>query len=391
MIKEISEKKKFSSVQFTFWCSWSAFLSFAALFFKQTGLSQSEIGFALSSSTLGGILGQFIWGFLCDRLHTVKKNFIAANIMILSAVSAFFFIRKTIWILVLMFLLGFSQIPQPSILDTWVLKKLPGKEEEYGHIRLWASIGYASSALTFGFMIRRFGFNTMFIAAPFFILTTLLVTMTLKDVTEGNNPREPLKKSLKALFSNKSYLFFIFVCFIIGLAYRTAHLLLPLIVDNVKGSSLDLGLAYFFGIITEIPMLLASKRFSKKYHSNVLLIFSAVLFMVHFLLLIIAKSPFGVIVAMFAQGLAFGNYLPSIRLFVFENAPENLRTSAQTFADAICSSLAGVIGSAAGGIIMQNYGVKVVLMAGIGLLAAALILLILNLRKHRNTSRTTVS
>lgn len=379
MKKRNHEKLKFSSIQLTFWCSWCAFTSFAALFFKDKGLSESEIGFALSLSTLGGILGQFVWGLLCDKLRTIKKNFIAANIMILAVILSFLFIRSTIWVLVLMFLLGFAQVPQPSILDTWILKKLPGKEEEYGHIRLWASAGFAVSALTFGFMIRQFGFNIMFIAATFFILLTLFVTTRLADASEDNKTHEGLKKSFKALFTNKRYLFFISVCFIIGLAYRTAHLLLPLIIDHVKGTSWDLGLAYFFGVITEIPMLLASKKLSKKYKSNILILFSVVLYMIQFALLIIAKSPFMVLVAMFAQGLAFGNYLPSIRLFVYENAPENLRTSAQTFADAICSSLSGVIGSAVGGIIIENYSVTAVLMIGMGLLVLALIILLINI------------
>jgi PPP family 3-phenylpropionic acid transporter len=108
--------------------------------------------------------------------------------------------------------------------------------------------------------------------------------------------------------------------------------------------------------------------------------------MIQFVLLIIAKNPFMVFIAMFAQGLAFGNYLPSIRLFCYENAPVNLRTSAQTLADAICSSLSGVIGSAAGGIIIENYGVKAVLLIGIGLLVLSFGILLINILSRRRFS-----
>lgn len=379
MRKRNPDKLKFSSIQLTFWCSWCAFTSFSALFFKQKGLSDAEIGFAISLSTLGGILGQFVWGFLCDKFRTIKKNFIAANLMIWVVILSFLFFNSTSLILIMMFLLGFAQVPQPSILDTWVLKKLAGKEEEYGHIRLWASAGFAFFALGFGWAIHYFGFNVMFMAASFFILMTLIVTTRLADVSQENQPHESLKKSFKALFTNRRYLFFIMICFLVGLAYRTVHLLLPLIINNVKGTSGDLGLAYFFGVITEIPMLLASKKLSKKLKTNILILFSVILFMIQFLILIIAENPFMVIVAMFAQGLAFGNYLPSIRLFVYENSPKNLRTSAQTFADAICSSLTGVIGSAGGGIIIENYGVPAVLMLGMGLLALAFAILIVDI------------
>ncbi|HBR02166.1 MAG TPA: hypothetical protein DD738_06120 [Ruminiclostridium sp.] len=387
MKRKKNEKLKFSFIQLTFWCSWCAFTSFAALFFKSIGLSKPEIGFALSLSTLGGILGQFIWGFLCDKLHTIKKNFMVANLIILASILSFLVIRSTLWVWVMMFVLGFAQIPQPSILDTWILKKLPGKEEEYGHIRLWASLGFAVSALIFGLLIRQFGFTVMFIAASFFISITLLVSFRLEDASEDLRSGKNLKKSFKTLFTNRRYIFFIAVCFIIGLAFRTVHLLLPLILDNVKGTSWDLGLAYFFGVITEIPMFLASKKLSKKYRSNILFLLSVLLFILHFVLLILAKSPFMVITAMFAQGLAFGNYLPAIRLFVNENAPDDLRTSAQTFADAICSSLTGVIGSAAGGIIIERHGVNTVLFIGTGLLSLAFCILLIHFLISRRRSK----
>ncbi len=383
MRKRDPDKTKFSIIQLTFWCSWCAFTSFAALYFKKRGLSDAQTGLAISLSTLGGILGQFVWGFLCDKFHTIKKNFIAANLLIWAAILSFLFLNSPSWVLILMFILGFAQVPQPSILDTWILKKLPGKEEEYGHIRLWASAGFAVFALSFGWAIRYWGFNIMFITASFFILMTLLVTMSLADAPEKDNHQNSLRKSFKELFNNKRYLFFIMVCFIVGLAFRTVHLLLPLIIDHVKGNSSDLGLAYFVGVITEIPMLLASKKLSKKFEANTLIFFSVLLYIVQFLILIMAGSPLLVFAAMVAQGLAFGNYLPSVRLFVYENAPQTLRTSAQTLADAICSSLTAVIGSAAGGLIIENYGVKTVLIIGLGLLTLAGIILALDILRKR--------
>lgn len=386
MSKRNSNKIKFSFIQLTFWCSWCAFTSFAALYFKKNGLSQGEIGLAISLSTLAGILGQFVWGLLCDKLHTIKKNFIAANILIWIAILSFLFLKNTLWVFIFMMILGFAQVPQPSIIDTWILKRLPGKEEEYGHIRLWASAGFAVFALGFGWAINYFGFNIMFIAASFFILMTLIGTLLLPDIPKDECGLSSLRKSFKELISNKRYLFFIFICFIIGLAFRTIRLLLPLIIDNVKGDSGDLGLAYFFGVITEIPMFIASKKLTKRFKANVLVLFSVLLYTVEFIILILAASPFMVMVAMFAQGLAFGTYLPSVRLFVFENSPEELRTSAQTLADAIYSSLTAVIGTAVGGLIIETSGVKAVLKIGTGLLLLALVILVLDIFLKRKSS-----
>ncbi len=375
MKKRNPDKIRFSIIQLTFWCSWCSFTSFAAMYFQDKGLTESQIGLAISLSTCGGIFGQFFWGFMCDRFRTIKKNFILANILIWLSVMSFLFIKTPFFIIIMMFALGFSQVPQPSILDTWILKKLPDNEEEYGHIRLWASAGYGVFALIFGWVINKFGFRSMFIATSFFIGTTLIFAFRSEDAYDSRN-KVRLKESFKILFSNREYLFFIFICFTIGLAFRTTHLLLPLIMNNVKGNSGHLGFAYFIGLMAEIPVLILSKKFAKRFKVLTLIAFSCVLFTVHFIILYLTQSPFMVIVSMVAQGLAFGNYLPVVRLFVYETAPEDLRTSAQTFQDAITSSLTAVIGSAAGGIIIQNYGVGTVLLIGIGLLVFSLSVII---------------
>lgn len=378
MKKRNPEKFKFSIIQLTFWCSWCSFTSFAAMYFKHKGLTESQIGFAISLSTAGGILGLFFWGFLCDKFRTIKKNFILANILIWAAVMSFLFLNSPLPIIMMMFILGFSQVPQPSILDTWILKKLPDKEEEYGHIRLWASVGFGIFALIFGWIINKSGFKTMFIATTFFIAITLFFAFRSEDADEGRD-KISLKKSFKALFTNRKYLFFILICFIIGLAFRTTHLLLPLIIDSVKGNSGHLGFAYFIGLMAEIPVLIASKKFAKQFKSLTLIAFSGILFLIHFIILYLAQNAFLVIVSMIAQGLAFGNYLPSVRLFVFENAPKELRTSAQTFQDAITSCLTAAIGSAAGGVIIQNYGIRTVLFIGMGLLVLAVSIILLKI------------
>jgi PPP family 3-phenylpropionic acid transporter len=381
-------KFRFSLLQFTFWCSWCAFTSFVALYLKQEGLSQSQIGFALSVNTLSGIVGQLVWGFLCDRFGTIRRIFLSANVMIALVILSFLLFKGTTAKLLLMGLLGFAQIPQPSILDTWILKKLPNREKEYGSIRLWASIGFAFFALGFGTVINLLGFAALFIAPTVFILASLILAWTLEDIdcqTDGGTGSMRLKPAFKELVSNKGLLYFIAVCFTIGLAARTTHLLLPLIIEAVKGTSFHLGLALFITGVTEIPMLLLSKRLSKRFKPQSLVLISVLCYGVQFTLLFLANSLFLVFMAMAFQGLAFGNLLPSVRLFVYKETPEAVRTTAQTITDAIYSSLAGVIGSAAGGIIIQKSGLPTLIMVCLGLIAIAFLALCLKMisQNHR--------
>lgn len=378
-------KTKFSILQLAFWCSWCAFTSFAALYFKHEGLSDSQTGFALSISALSGIPGQAVWGFLCDRLRTIKKIFFTANAIILAIILLFLLIRSPIAIMILMGFLGFTQVPQPAILDAWILKKMPGRENEYGHIRLWASFGFAVSALIFGRLIDNLGFSVMFISASISLLVTLAVSLSVPDYG-ADSPEKPrgmhLKDEYMKIARNKSLLFFLAIGFIIGLAARTTHILLPLIIEKVHGKANHLGMALFLTGIAEIPALIASKRLSKRFKALTLILVSVILYLGQFAFLYLAKSPTLVFVAMVLQGLAFGNYLPSVRLFVNQNSPEDLRTSAQTLTDMIISGLSGVIGSAVGGIVIQNSGIhSVVIICLILTVTAGMILIFRRCRK----------
>ena len=386
-LSKIPFKIKFSVLEFTFWCSWCAFSSFAALFFRHRGLSEGQIGLALSFSTLAGILGQLFWGTLCDRKDKIKGPFMAANLLIGLTTLAFIPFRHPLIIFCLKALLGFAQVPQPAILDTWVLRSLKDQEKQYGHIRMWASLGFGLFAFLFGRLLEFTGFSALFIASSIFIGLTLFMSSLTGDVPRDNsgNKKDGLLKSFKKLIRERRYRFFIGVCFLIGLSARTVHLLLPLLVEKAGGTSRDLGLALFFGIITEIPMLLLSKRLAARFNSRVLIGLSVLLYLGQLGFLLFASSPFFIYVAMVLQGLAFGNYLPSFRLLIYESSPEELRTSAQTLGDSLCSSLTAVIGTAAGGFVIESHGVTPVLIGGLVLLGIALILLFFYREKEVKT------
>lgn len=386
----LSLKRKFSLLQFTFWCSWGAFTSFAGLYFRSLGLTNAQVGLALAISTLSGIPGQAFWGFLCDKKQTIRKIFILANLMIGVVILGFTFIRHTVLIMLLMAFLGFSQVPMPALLDTWVLKKQSTQKLEYGHIRLWASVGFAVFSLLFGKVVQQFGFVSLFVASSLLISITIFLAIKTEDIDQGEKNQKQLhqfSESFKEILHNRSFLFFIGICFLIGLAARTTHTLLPLLIDQVGGHSQHLGLALFVTGMFEIPMMLASKRFAKRISPRGLLLLSVILYTAQFAVLFFAKSPWMVIAAMAFQGMAFGNYLPSVRLFVNNTAPQALRTTSQALTDGLTSSLTGVIGSVAGGTVIQQYGLHVLITICIGIILLALLILAVKALLSRRADR----
>jgi MFS transporter, PPP family, 3-phenylpropionic acid transporter len=372
-------KTKFSTLQLTFWCSWCAFTSFAVLYFKSKGMTESSIGFAISAMTAAGILGQIVCGYICDTLHTTKRVFTTANFLLLFITLCFQFIKNPVIIIVMMASMGFLQNPQPGILDSWILKKFVGREGEYGVIRAWASFGFAVFAFFYGQIIEHFGWNVIFIFTTLFFLLTLIVSFITEDIPKKDKHsvyQKPSSGAVKELLKNSNYLFIITVGFIISFSSYTVMIFLPLIISAVGGSSSNYGIALFAAVITEVPTLMLSKHILKRINPKTAMIFAAIISIIQFTCLMFASTPAIVIAVSALQGFSYGTYLSSVRRHVSSIAPKQLYTTAQTLFDGVCTGLTGVISGVVSGYVLQAYGVKRLLLICLILTSTGLILLL---------------
>ncbi|WP_141677943.1 MFS transporter [Orenia metallireducens] len=81
---------------------------------------------------------------------------------------------------------------------------------------------------------------------------------------------------------------------------------------NVGGTTSHQGLALFFIAISEMPMLFLSKKFIIKYKYRVILLFSAIFYIIRLTLLSLATSPIMIIGIGMLQALSFAVFLPTI-------------------------------------------------------------------------------
>lgn len=80
---------------------------------------------------------------------------------------------------------------------------------------------------------------------------------------------------------------------------------------------------------------------------------------------------------MLFSGLAYGNFLPSFRIYSADCAPAELRTSALSITDGVFGGVAAMIGTMFGGVLIDLLGVKPFLCIGFGMTLLALVLFLL--------------
>ena len=179
---------KFSALQWFLWSSWATFGAFNVYHLTERGLRSSLIGLLISIMTFSGIIGQYVWGYLCDKLQTVKKVFMFCFLSL--GVVVFFFpyyLSSPILLGAALGLIGFLWSPQPTILDSWTVETSQHLARNYGFTRGFGSVGFAIVAAVFGRFIAQFGWNIMFYSFAGLAVITVLVASTIPDSGPRSN------------------------------------------------------------------------------------------------------------------------------------------------------------------------------------------------------------
>ncbi|PRX32463.1 PPP family 3-phenylpropionic acid transporter [Orenia metallireducens] len=379
-----NQKIQFALLQWAFWSTWSSFASFYVFYFSEQGYSSTNIGLFLSIMTLMGLIGQLFWGYICDLKRTIKRVFIFCITIIALIILLFPYYQNAYLIMLAMGGIGFLWTAQQSIIDSWILQSSTELRENYGFTRAWGSLGFALIAVIFGKVIQMYGWNIIFIGYPLLSLLIIIIASKIedgyqKDLLTANQNEKSVVVNPFLLFKNFEYIYLLIIATLIFMPNTIMISFLPMFLKNVGGTTSHQGLALFFIAISEVPTLLLSKQFIIKYNYRVILLFSAIFYIVRLTLLSLATSPAMIIGVGMLQALSFAVFLPTVRYSINQIAPDSLKTTAQTFATCSYLGLGGVLANSLGGVAIDYFGVRVLLYACIGIIAIVIAILLVTI------------
>ena len=165
---------------FIIWGAIGLFLPFVSLYYREVGLSGTQIGLINTAAPLMGAAGSALWGILSDRTGRTRILLAAASIGLISSVLALSGARTYISILVFAACLTFFQAPILILLDSTTLRTLGARASEYGRYRMWGTVGFVATNAIAGFMLERTGIRAIFIAYPIGFLVFLAASRWLQ-------------------------------------------------------------------------------------------------------------------------------------------------------------------------------------------------------------------
>lgn len=330
----------------------AAYYPILGKYYKELGFSGTQIGILFSAATFITMLVQPLWGAICKKLGNCKSSFIVIHIAIIF-IALFLPFIKNYWLLLIVMSIHFIfQCGLFPLLDTMIYKDI----YDFGKIRLWGSIGFASMVLFSGRLAEILGISNMFFIYSFLMIISLYVGTKIQETASIKISAD--KKSSGKLFT-KDYITFLIIGFFTMGAFTTGGQYFSILFSDIGGSMTAFGITYFFIAISEVPFLKVSQKIVKKYGAEKLIFISGLLVLCRFGLNGLAKDYRIILYTSIFMGSFIGLSLPAAAVFLKEKVSSENRAMAVTIYSAIGSGLGPMIFQFSGGIIYEHTNISI--------------------------------
>lgn len=260
-----------------YYLSWAIFSALISIYLLDKGFKASEVSLVVSTSFLTSMIFQPVIGMFSDRYNVKKVNFVLFTLAGIGGL-AFMFASSLITITI-----GYSFVLTLINGTNPVMEKIASSSPyQYGKIRIWGTIGYATGSWLAGMIYQLISPSAIFIC---FIITMILCIIGLLGTQTpselGQNNEEKTKTS--TLFHNYKYLYYLIIAAIFQGITNMANTYIPAMFQNdgLKVSLVSTILS--FAVLCEAPLVLFSHKFMDKLTNKRLLIIAYSMITIQFL------------------------------------------------------------------------------------------------------------
>ena len=260
-----------------YYLSWAVFSALISVYLLDKDFKASEVSLVVSTSFLTSMIFQPVIGMFSDRYDVKKVNFVLFTLAGIGGL-AFMFASSLITITI-----GYSFVLTLINGTNPVMEKIASSSPyQYGKIRIWGTIGYATGSWLAGMIYQLISPSAIFIC---FIITMILCIIGLLGTQTpselGQNNEEKTKTS--TLFHNYKYLYYLIIAAIFQGITNMANTYIPAMFQNdgLKVSLVSTILS--FAGECEAPLVLFSHKFMDKLTNKRLLIIAYSMITIQFL------------------------------------------------------------------------------------------------------------
>lgn len=354
-------------------------------FLSKLGYTVIQRGYILAGTAIIAIIGQFLFGFLCDRFKRIRIFFFIAYALLTASSFAMFLVDHQFFYyhLCVVALMGGMVKVIMGLDETWMLEI---DEDNYGKLRASGALGLTVGSPIAGFLVKQFHYPSLMIS--FGIVSVLMIYLILRaqDVRKKGDKRIQLS-NVKTLITNKGYLMLVLIyllVYMIGTADQ--YVVIDKMLDIGAGNG-AIGIKWALQSFMEVPLFLFSAKILQRFQTKTLLLFGTVMYAVKFVLYGISAQPWMIIAAASLQLVTLPIIMLTSKVLIRKATPSELFSSAQMFAMATFIGVSGLITPVITSNLSEAIGYNRTLYAVAAFAIVPLILIILYFRMERKKSQ----
>ena len=370
---------EYGGIHATYWMAYAVISSFASAYLLDRGYTNSEIGLILA---VGSIVAVFLQPFMADFADRTKKISLigitqVVTIFIMVMMMFCFVMDKASIALSVIFvmMIAWHTALQPLFNSLTFKLEESGHKINFGVCRAMGSLGYSLLCAVLGTLAENFGTQILPLTGEVTLLMLLItLCLTKSHFKKACKMRDELGEEQRVAeaaidtlveqeeinlvqFIKRNKLFLLVNIGVAGIFFSNSifNSFMLQIVENVGGTSEDMGRILAVMAFLEIPPMFLFESVHKKVSCKRLLQLGAICFTLKILCATIADSVFMVYVAQLFQLTSFGIFLPAMVCFIDEIMEKGEAVKGQALYT-IITTVATIFASLAGGVILDFSG-----------------------------------
>lgn len=379
-------------LQGSYWASFCVVYAFATVFLLSRGFESSMIGVIIAAGNILGVILQPMVASIADRSEKISLHKLTAmlSIIMILLLVLLYFVPNGLLAVAVLFLLTdtFLQVIQPLINSVSVYYVNQGVSVDFGSARGIGSLSYAVASYILGIVVEKFGTRSILMAGILVALVLLVTILSMPVLSSSAASRlgekEPEQNDAGLIVFAGRYKNFMLTLAGITLLFTFHNMnnaYLIKVIENVGGTSADMGRMLSIAAVTELPVMFLFSRISKHFKSSTLLMVSSAFFAIRAAGFMLAGNVMTMYLAAMLQIGSFALYIPSSVYYVNETMLDQDKFKGQAVMTAT-NTLGGVFGSLFGGFLIDNAGVGAMNTVCFAMAAAGAVLVFLFAGRH---------
>lgn len=342
---------------FTFYAATSSLIPFLVLYYRESGLSGSQIGLLASISPIVTWLAAPFWGALADSTQRHRAILTTTIIGAMTMMILLSFVNEMHWFLPIVAGYAFFYAPIMPLVDNSVMELLGERRELYGRQRVWGAVAWGLGAAVAGVLVENFGLHIAFYLFVFWYLVLLYISTRLRISTAGIG--QPFWQGFRTLTRNRPLMTFLITVLFASMGSGIVHNYVFLYLADLGASETLMGLSQTAATLSEIPVFFFSAILLRKIGARGLVMLSLVAYIVRLLGYTFMPPVWLVLPINLLHGLTFSALWVAGVAYVNSVAPPGMGATAQGMFSGVTMGLGSACGALIGGLLFDTMGATV--------------------------------